>query len=319
MSPFITIVVPVYKVKDYIEDTIRSIINQEYHDFELVVVDDGSPDDSAIIAETILQQSNMAYSIIHTENRGVSAARNTGIENAKGQFIVMVDADDVLTPDFLSMYVALIQDYPCSNIYSTSFTVYKGGSIIEQPKQETPVVQYGAEDAQCAFYHRSPRFLLPTLMYSKEFLNHHGIRFDETVRFSEDVQFIWHTLALNDKPIIHSSASGYHYILHEGSTMTASGVQKILTGCKGIIKLDKDIHPYLSPSIQDTFVSMWYFSMLHGSAKMLPYSLFDELYKESGSDQYLKVIENCSSGKTKWTSSILRKFRFVGYQIMKKF
>ncbi len=319
MNPYISIIVPVYKVGDYIKDTVQSIINQEYRNFELVLVDDGSPDDSAAIAESLLKESSIDYSIIHTENRGVSAARNTGIENAQGRYVIMVDADDVLTPDFLNYYVSLIQKYPGKNIYSTSFTIFKGEEVIEQPKTNEPIVEYSAEEAQIAFYNRNPRFLLPTLMYSKEYLDQYAIRFDESVRFSEDVQFIWRSLALNATPVVHSSFSGYHYILHEGSTMTASGIQKILTGCKGIMKLDEVIHESLSPSIKDTFVPIWFFSMLHSSAKMLPYSLFKDLYRQSGSKPFMDELRKHSSGKVKWVATLLQMAPCLGYQIMKKY
>lgn len=319
MNPYISIIVPVYKVRNYIKDTVLSIINQDYRNYELVLVDDGSPDDSAAIAEALLKESSVDYSIIHTENRGVSAARNTGLDNAKGEFVIMVDADDVLTPDFLDYYVSLIQKYPGWNIYSTSFTIFKGENVIEQPKTNEPIVEYGAEDAQIAFYNRNPRFLLPTLMYSKGFLDKYAIRFDESVRFSEDVQFIWRSLASNASPVIHSSFSGYQYILHEGSTMTASGIQKILTGCKGVVKLDKDIHESLSPSIKDTFVPIWFFSMLHSSAKMLPYSLFKDLYRQSGSKPFMDELRKHSSGKVKWVATLLQLAPYFGYQIMKKY
>ena len=167
----ISVIVPVYKVESYIGNTIKSLLSQTYKDFELIVVDDGSPDQSANIAESLLRESSIEYHVIHTVNRGVSAARNTGLDNAEGLYIIMVDADDVLTPDFLDKYVSLMQKYPGRNIYSTSFTIFKGEEVMEQPKINEPIVEYGAEDAQIAFYNRNPRFLLPTLMYSKEFLD----------------------------------------------------------------------------------------------------------------------------------------------------
>ena len=315
----ISVIVPVYKVELYIGNTIKSLLSQNYKNFELIVVDDGSPDRSAIIAESLMRESSIEYQIIHTENRGVSAARNTGLEKANGQYVIMIDADDVLTPDFLDYYESLIENYHGRNIYSTSFTIFKGEDVIEQPKTDMAIVEYEAEEAQIAFYNRNPRFLLPTLMYLKEFLDKYAIRFDESVRFSEDVQFIWRSLALNASSMVHSSFSGYHYILHGGSTMTASGIQKILTGCKGVVKLDEEIHESLSSSIKDTFVPMWFFSMLHSSAKILPYSLFKDLYGQSGSKPYIEALQKHSSGKVKWVTTVLQLAPCIGYQIMKKF
>lgn len=319
MSPYISIIVPVYKVRDYIKETIHSIISQDYRDFELVLIDDGTPDDSAVLAESLLKESSLDYSIIHTENHGVSAARNTGLNNAKGKYVVMVDADDVLTPDFLDNYVNLIQKYPDRNIYSTSFTIIQGENVIEQPSTASPVMEYGAEEAQVAFYKRNPRFLLPTILYSKSFLDSKNIRFDECVRFSEDVQFIWRTLAVNNKPVVHSSKSGYHYILHEGSTMTASGVQKIMTGFEGIVRLDDDIHQYLTQSIKDSFVPMCFFSMLHGSAKMLSFSLFMNLYRQSNSRRYIRTLKPQITGRIKIVANLLLTIPYFGYRLMKKY
>ena len=120
----ISVILPVYRVEKYIDACIRSVLAQNYRDFEIILVDDGSPDDSSQIAEELLKKDGkVLYQIIHTENRGVSAARNTGIAAAKGDYLVMVDSDDVLSPSFLSEYAGMLKCNPGLDIYSCGFSV----------------------------------------------------------------------------------------------------------------------------------------------------------------------------------------------------
>lgn len=313
-----SVVVPVFKVEEYIANTITSLCNQIFRDFELIIVDDGSPDKSAFIAKKLLAGSALDYRIVHTDNRGVSAARNTGMELATGQYVIMVDGDDVLVPDFLSVYDRLIRDYPDGDIYSTSFVIYKEDRVIEQPKLGNNTVVYSPTDALVAFFHRSPRFLLPTLMFSNHYLEQNHLRFDEQVRYSEDVQFIWRALAFNNKQLIHSTYSGYKYILHPGSTMTASGVSKIMTWSKGFEQLDHEIHSRLPDVIRDSFVPLSYFSMLHGVSKMLSFSSFKEVYEKTGCAKYLCFKGVQVSIKVKVVAKLTRFCPYLGYCIMKR-
>lgn len=314
-----SVIVPVFNVEAYIADTVKSLCNQVFKDFELIIIDDGTPDKSASIAENLLAASDLDYRIVHTNNRGVSAARNTGMELATGQYVIMVDGDDILVPDFLSVYDRLTREYPDRDIYSTSFTIYKGNTIIVQPKLEKEVVEYSPTDALVAFFYRNPRFLLPTLMFSNHYLKHNHLRFDEQVRYSEDVQFIWRTLVFNKNNLIHSIYSGYKYILHAGSTMTASGVTKILTWCGGFERLDQEIHSLLPDTIRDSFVPLSYFSMLHGVSKMVSYSSFKNVYYKTESAAHLCFRGASVSRKVKLVADLTKNCPYLGYCIMKKY
>lgn len=314
-----SVIVPIYKVEKYIASTVQSLVEQTFTDFELIIVDDGSPDQSAQIAEEILRETAIDYEIIHTENRGVSAARNRGLETARGEYVIMVDGDDSLSPDFLATYRKMKDCYPKADVYSTSFTILMGDKTIEQPGTGQSIASFSAKDALIAFFNRKPRFLLPTLLLSKDFLNRHHLRFDEQVRYSEDVQFIWRVLVHNEKSVIHSDYSGYKYILHPGSTMTSSGVAKILTWCKGFEVLDKEIHGLLPEEIRELFVPYGYFSMLHGAAKAASYPSFKVIYNEAGCAEQLRFPVGKVPYKVKLVSNLTRISPLVGYQIMKRF
>lgn len=314
-----SVIIPVYNVEAYVADTIKSIICQHENDFEVIVVDDGSLDHTAAIAESILMESSVDYQIVHTENRGVSAARNTGLKHCTGEYVIMVDGDDVLADDFLSTYRELMEKYPGSDVYSTSFTIFTEDKVIEQPSAEKPVMLYDANQAQVAFFHRYPRFLLPTMLFRRSFLNEHKIFFDEKVRYSEDVQFIWRTLAYNEKPVIHSIYSGYKYILHPGSTMTASGVSKIMTWHQGFETLFDEINSYLADEIKQAFVPQGYFSMLHGITQMANYKSFKEIYDKTGCARKLSFHKATASKKVKLVARLTMLCPRLGYVIMKSF
>ena len=100
----ISIIVPVYNVSRYLSGCIESILNQEFQDFELILVDDGSVDGSSKICDEYAGKDNR-ISVIHQKNEGVSSARNTGIENATGKYIAFVDADDTIEPNMYSTMV----------------------------------------------------------------------------------------------------------------------------------------------------------------------------------------------------------------------
>lgn len=96
----ISIIVPIYNVKPYLRRCIDSILNQSYHEFELILVDDGSPDNCGAICDEYVAKDNRIC-VIHKENGGLSDARNAGLQIAKGEYIAFIDSDDWITPDFL--------------------------------------------------------------------------------------------------------------------------------------------------------------------------------------------------------------------------
>ena len=98
--PVFSIVMPVYNVEKYINDAIDSVLRQTFRDFELLVINDGSTDDSIEIV-TSFQRNDDRINIVHQQNLGLSSARNTGIRNAKGEYIYFLDSDDYIEHDTL--------------------------------------------------------------------------------------------------------------------------------------------------------------------------------------------------------------------------
>ena len=106
----ISIIVPIYKVEAYLKRCLDSLLNQEYQDFELVLVDDGSPDQCGEMCDEFAEKDSRIR-VIHKENGGLSDARNAGLAVASGDYVTFVDSDDWVAPGYLGkMYAALMQE-----------------------------------------------------------------------------------------------------------------------------------------------------------------------------------------------------------------
>lgn len=109
-NPIISIVVPVYKVASYIRSTLDSLLSQDYDNFEVILVDDGSPDESGVICDEYASKDKRVI-VYHKENGGVTSARKLGVEKSTGEWIAFVDGDDMLTPDSLSTWITIAQTH----------------------------------------------------------------------------------------------------------------------------------------------------------------------------------------------------------------
>lgn len=98
----VSVIVPVFNNSQYIGTAIDSIINQDFDSYEIIIIDDGSTDDSLDIVNEKLRSTDVPNKVIHQENKGVSSARNKGIEVSDGDYLVFVDADDYIAPNHLS-------------------------------------------------------------------------------------------------------------------------------------------------------------------------------------------------------------------------
>ena len=123
----ISVVIPLYNKEKQIAETLRSVLQQSFQDFEIVVVNDGSTDGSVAAAKSV---QDKRIRIIHQENSGVSAARNRGIDEARYELIAFLDADDRWKPDYLMTQYELTQKYPECSVFACNYEfVYADGSV----------------------------------------------------------------------------------------------------------------------------------------------------------------------------------------------
>jgi len=129
-----SVIIPLYNKAAYIERAIQSVLSQTFQEFELIVVDDGSTDDSSAQLSVISQQLSVAapeiykkVRVIQQQNQGVSTARNNGVKLAKYDYIAFLDADDSWEPTYMEEMNGLIAAYPNAGIYGSSYFIVKNG------------------------------------------------------------------------------------------------------------------------------------------------------------------------------------------------
>ena len=127
-----SVIIPLYNKAPYVRKALESVFAQTYTDYELIVVDDGSTDESANIAEATLRECKVygvkcKGRIIRQANAGVSAARNNGVAASQGDYIAFLDADDWWEPTYLERMAQLIIDYPDAGLYACNYVYYKPG------------------------------------------------------------------------------------------------------------------------------------------------------------------------------------------------
>jgi len=128
--PFFSVVIPLYNKENYIEDTLKSVLNQTFCDFEVIIVNDGSTDNSL---EKVKSFSDTRIHIFeHKQNKGLSAARNTGIKEANTNYIAFIDADDLWKTHHLEQLHHLITSYPKKGLYCTGYTTQKSALIFHR-------------------------------------------------------------------------------------------------------------------------------------------------------------------------------------------
>lgn len=135
-SPFFSIIIPVYKVEDYLKECLDSVLEQTFSDYECILVDDGSPDNCPAICDEYSEKYNNFF-VIHQDNKGLSEARNTGIRQAKGEYLIFLDSDDKLANNnvLTSLYIFIMNNTvsvifcPCfarfSNMNSSPFPQFR--------------------------------------------------------------------------------------------------------------------------------------------------------------------------------------------------
>ena len=133
-TPLVSVVIPCFNQAHYLGEAIESVIAQTYPAVEIIVVDDGSPDDP----EAVVSQYP-GVRLIRQSNRGVSAARNSGLQASRGEYLVFLDADDRLLPDALETSITMLQQHlDCGYVYGLAHLIDAAGSPLPPPKHHSP-------------------------------------------------------------------------------------------------------------------------------------------------------------------------------------
>lgn len=214
--PKISVIVPVYNSERYLHKCIDSILTQTFKEFELLLIDDGSKDNSGTICDEYAAKDSRVC-VFHKENGGVSSARNLGLDNATGEWITFVDADDWLDNKYFDYLLNLTKE---SNelIISYPIYVYKDGNIKTPQYPCNNITQKNFEDILIQndlHLYTSPWGKL----YSHDIIRRHKLRFCEQMHIGEDLLFLY-SFILYAEDLHISSYTGYHYRFESENSLT---------------------------------------------------------------------------------------------------
>lgn len=185
--PFFSVIIPLFNKENYVENALKSILNQTFSDFEIIIINDCSTDNSVTKIQSYL--SEKVRLIVHEKNKGLSATRNTGIANAKSDYITYLDADDLWKPTFLETIYRLISSFPEAKIFGTNYEEVYGEKVLKphngSENLETNFeglinffkinLKQGIYNHGCVCFHKS---VFEKVGY-----------YDEKINFSEDLDF----------------------------------------------------------------------------------------------------------------------------------
>ncbi len=222
----VSIIVPVYNVKLYLEKCITSILNQTYENLEIIIVDDGSTDGSSDICDQFLEKDKRVF-VIHKENGGVVSARQAGIERAKGEYVIAIDSDDWIEPVMISELYALAvehnADIVSSGYYRESANTY---GIVTDAIKEGVYSGDNKELLYCnmLFYENSDKLGIQSAIWTKlirlSLMKEIHSKISNKICCWED----WITVyccCINAEIIVITHKIYYHYVMRMGSITTS--------------------------------------------------------------------------------------------------
>lgn len=281
----ISIIVPVYNVKLYIEDCIKSILKQKYRNFECILIDDGSTDGSATICDKWAQLDDRIR-VFHQKNSGVSSARNRGIEMAKGEWISFVDSDDWIGDDYLSNMYIDNDDVDEDLIITGVKQVLANGNSIELLPNHVDYMHICPISLE-EFVNLNRKYLLygpVAKLYKKSIIINHNIRFDESISYGEDLLFNYAYLDKVDTISSKDKCSYYYRIIGSNTLSTKLRPDQFITDYKQWLVLKEF---YVKHSIWEGVAKEYLYQRLWG---IIYDGLFLYLKLDKADKKYIKQI-----------------------------
>ena len=239
----VSVIIPVYNVEPYLRRCVDSVLAQTFQDFEVILVDDGSPDNCGAICDEYAAKDARIH-VIHQANGGPSSARNAGLDHAQGEYITFVDGDDHIDPSLLSSALAGMKDYDsvCFNYHEEDISgvVKRRSSFSPGPcrwKNEKELFLF----LFTAFFNFGYAYCVWNRLFRKSIIDQHKLRFEENALYAEDLRFnllyYFYSHSLNCL-----AGDYYSYLVHPGSI-----IQDAVSRCHfdRMVEMSKGIYEYL--------------------------------------------------------------------------
>lgn len=216
LSPTVSIVIPIYNKEETLRKCIDSVLKQSFKNFELILIDDGSRDNSFNIALNYAA-NDFRVRCFHNENQGVAASRNQGIELARGEYVSFLDADDEYKASFLEKMVERVKNY---NV------CYCGHYFVKNNKSKKARIKFCEGDILLNYVNNKCTPNTNSWLIRKEFLDEYKIRFTPSISWGEDMLFFLKVL-WNEKEIKSVKAFLTKYYLDVNGSLSANSIGKI--------------------------------------------------------------------------------------------
>ena len=275
----VSVIVPVYKTEKYLPKCIDSILNQTYNDFELILVDDGSPDNCPHICDKYAQ-SDSRIKVIHKKNGGVSSARNLGISVARGTYIWFVDSDDYIEP------FSLQRLFEVQNSYNAELYVFNNRSVCELSTENV-------NDFFRKYYFTYALGFEPwNKLYKRDVIIENHLQFDTQEKIGEDLLFnINYYKAIfssGAKDIYFVGEDYYHYVERDNSAMNTASKGRIYQQLRLFDKILKSMSGVLS---EESLSYLFILHLLSGIGQSLQGGLSSKEFAEIDFSKYQKWLK----------------------------
>ena len=241
----ISIIVPIYKVEKVLKRCVDSLIEQTYKNIEIILVDDGSPDQCGKICDKYANQDDRII-VIHKKNGGLSSARNEGLKKASGDYIMFVDSDDFIEISACQELACFFKGYP-DIIIGDCVTVNENYEVLHCKDLKKGEIFLGKEYMVNALKNNFFPVVVWLNIYKREFLLSNNLFFAEG-RLHEDIEFTPRVLYFAEK-VVYSKCRFYHYVTHEESISSAKDRTK---HCKDIYKTCIELNNMITDKKENT-------------------------------------------------------------------
>ena len=204
-QPQISVIVPVYKAEKYLRRCVDSILAQTFKDFELLLIDDGSPDKSGVICDEYAKADSRVR-VIHKENGGVSSARQTGLDNSRGEYVIHADPDDWVESDMLEELYKKAKEGDVDMVICDFFNEFKTGKFVCRQKP----IECSSKNVQKELFLQKLHGACWNKLIRRECFVRYNVKFPENVIRWEDL-FVICSLLMHPLKVSYLSKAFYHY------------------------------------------------------------------------------------------------------------
>lgn len=237
-QPLISVIIPCYKVEQYLPKCIDSIIAQTYENLEIWLVDDGSPDRCGEICDKYAEKDKR-IKVIHKENGGLSDARNAAIDICNGEYLTFVDSDDTVSPDHVEILYNLAQKYH-SLLTVSQWQTFREGKRLKIKQKKQKEICYGTpqEAVTAMFYQKEFDNAVWGKMYHRSLFS--NIRFPKGLIFEDD--YTVYRLMFSSNKVAYTNKITYYYLLRADSIEGETFSEKKMDSALAVFKSMEEEH-----------------------------------------------------------------------------